>query len=52
LQIRAGLPDHKPSILQDYELIRPMEIGEIIEAPLALARAAGWQRPRSIRWRQ
>jgi len=40
LRIRAGLPDHKPSMLQDYELHRPMELAEILEAPLAFARAA------------
>ncbi|MGA2290717.1 MAG: 2-dehydropantoate 2-reductase [Bradyrhizobium sp.] len=45
LKIRAGLPDHKPSILQDYERRRPMEIGEIIEAPLAFARAAAVATP-------
>jgi 2-dehydropantoate 2-reductase len=45
LKIRAGLPDHKPSILQDYELRRPMEIGEIIEAPLAFARTAAVATP-------
>jgi 2-dehydropantoate 2-reductase len=35
----AGLLDHKPSLLQDYERRRPMEVAEIIEAPLAFARA-------------
>jgi 2-dehydropantoate 2-reductase len=30
---------HKPSLLQDYEQQRPMEIGEILLAPLAFARA-------------
>ncbi|MGE0873851.1 MAG: ketopantoate reductase family protein [Burkholderiales bacterium] len=31
---------HKPSILQDYELGRPMEVEAILKAPLAFARAA------------
>jgi len=35
----AGLLDHKPSLLQDYEQRRPMEIAEIVEAPVAFARA-------------
>jgi 2-dehydropantoate 2-reductase len=30
---------HKPSLLQDYERRRPMEIGEILLAPVAFARA-------------
>jgi 2-dehydropantoate 2-reductase len=34
-------PHHKPSILQDYERRRPMEIEAILKAPLAFARAAG-----------
>ena len=41
----AQIPDHKPSILQDYELGRPMEIDEIIRAPQAFARAAGLETP-------
>ena len=32
--------DHKPSILQDYEHGRPMEIAEMVLAPLAFARSA------------
>jgi 2-dehydropantoate 2-reductase len=36
----ARLLDHKASILQDYEQGRPMEIAEIVLAPLAFARAA------------
>ena len=31
--------DHKPSILQDLELGRPMEIDGMFDAPLALAQA-------------
>lgn len=34
-------PQHKPSILQDYERRRPMEIEAILKTPLAFARAAG-----------
>ncbi len=37
--------DHKPSILQDLELGRPMEIDGIFDAPLELARAAGVATP-------
>ena len=37
--------DHKPSILQDLELGRPMEIDGIFDAPLALAHIAGVQAP-------
>ena len=38
-------PDHRPSILQDYELGRPMEIEAIVRAPLAFARSAGIPTP-------
>jgi 2-dehydropantoate 2-reductase len=38
-------PDHKPSILQDYELGRPMEIDTLVRAPAAFARAAGLPTP-------
>ncbi|MGQ0510719.1 MAG: ketopantoate reductase family protein [Betaproteobacteria bacterium] len=34
-------PQHKPSIFQDYERRRPMEIEAILKMPLAFARAAG-----------
>ncbi len=37
--------DHKPSILQDLELGRPMEIDGMFDAPLALARMAGVEVP-------
>jgi 2-dehydropantoate 2-reductase len=38
---RSGpAPDHKPSILQDYELGRVMEIDVLVRAPAAFARAA------------
>jgi 2-dehydropantoate 2-reductase len=43
---RSGpAPDHKPSILQDYELGRPMEIDVLVRAPAAFARAAGLSTP-------
>jgi 2-dehydropantoate 2-reductase len=38
-------PDHKPSILQDYELGRAMEIDVLVRAPAAFARAAGLSTP-------
>jgi 2-dehydropantoate 2-reductase len=38
-------PDHRPSILQDYELGRPMEIEAIVRAPVAFARSAGLDTP-------
>jgi 2-dehydropantoate 2-reductase len=37
--------DHKPSILQDLELGRPMEIDGMFDAPLALAHMAGVEVP-------
>lgn len=37
--------DHKPSILQDLELGRPMEVDGMFDAPLALARLAGVETP-------
>lgn len=36
---------HKPSILQDLEALRPMEIDGMFDAPLALARMAGVATP-------
>lgn len=41
----SGLHGHKPSMLQDYERGRPMEIEAQLMAPLALARAAGVATP-------
>jgi 2-dehydropantoate 2-reductase len=38
-------PEHKPSILQDYELGRAMEIDVLVKAPAAFARAAGLSTP-------
>jgi 2-dehydropantoate 2-reductase len=35
----SRLLDHKPSLLQDYEQSRPMEVAEIILAPVAFARS-------------
>jgi 2-dehydropantoate 2-reductase len=37
--------DHRPSILQDYDLGRPMEIESIVRAPVAFARNAGIDTP-------
>ncbi len=37
--------NHKPSMLQDYELGRQMEIEAIVMAPLAFARSAGVETP-------
>jgi 2-dehydropantoate 2-reductase len=37
--------DHRPSILQDYDLGRPMEIESIVRAPVAFARSAGVPTP-------
>jgi len=43
---RSGpAPDHKPAILQDYELGRAMEIDVLVRAPAAFARAAGLSTP-------
>jgi 2-dehydropantoate 2-reductase len=36
---------HKPSMLQDFEADRPMEIGEMVAAPVAFARAASLDTP-------
>jgi 2-dehydropantoate 2-reductase len=45
-QISAGQAmQHKPSILQDLELGRPMEIDGIFDSPLELARMAGVETP-------
>jgi 2-dehydropantoate 2-reductase len=38
-------PDHRPSILQDYEGGRPMEVEAIVRAPLAFGRSAGIDTP-------
>ncbi len=38
-------PNHKPSILQDYEIGRAMEIDALVRAPAAFARAAGLSTP-------
>jgi len=38
-------PNHKPSLLQDYERGRPMEIDALVRAPAAFARAAGLSTP-------
>ena len=44
-QQSAGSMQHKPSMLQDYELGRPMEIEAILAMPCAFARAAGVDAP-------
>jgi 2-dehydropantoate 2-reductase len=41
----SGAISHKPSMLQDYERGRPMEIEALLVAPLAFARAAGVAAP-------
>ncbi len=41
----AGRIEHKPSMVQDYELGRPMEIEAQLAMPLAFARAAGVATP-------
>lgn len=43
---RSGsAPNHKPSLLQDYELGRAMEIDVLVRAPQAFARTAGLSTP-------
>ena len=43
---RSGpAPNHKPSLLQDYELGRAMEIDVLVKAPQAFARTAGLSTP-------
>ncbi len=44
-RVAAGNMAHKPSILQDLELGRPMEIDALFEAPLQLARLTGTPTP-------
>lgn len=41
----SGSTAHKPSMLQDYESGRPMEVEAILAAPCAFARAAGVEAP-------
>ena len=41
----GAAPEHKPSLLQDYELGRAMEIDVLVRAPAAFARAAGLSTP-------
>jgi 2-dehydropantoate 2-reductase len=41
----GAAPEHKPSILQDYERGRPMEIDALVRAPAVFARAAGLATP-------
>jgi 2-dehydropantoate 2-reductase len=43
---RSGpAPDHKPSLLQDFERGRPMEIDTLVRAPAAFARSASLSTP-------
>jgi 2-dehydropantoate 2-reductase len=43
---RSGAaPNHRPSLLQDYERGRPMEIDALVRAPQAFARIAGLSTP-------
>jgi len=43
---RSGpAPNHKPSLLQDYELGRAMEIDVLVRAPQTFARTAGLSTP-------
>ena len=42
---RQTATEHKPSMLQDLELGRPMEIDGLLDAPLVLARLAGVATP-------
>jgi 2-dehydropantoate 2-reductase len=37
--------DHRPSILQDYDLGRPMEVEAMVRAPVAFARSADVETP-------
>jgi 2-dehydropantoate 2-reductase len=41
----SGAISHKPSLLQDYERGRPMEVEALLVAPLQFARAAGVPAP-------
>ena len=41
----AGATAHKPSMLQDYERGRPMEVDAILAVPCAFARAVGVAAP-------
>lgn len=42
---RSQAPDHKPSLLQDFELGRPVELDALVRGPQAFARAAGLETP-------
>jgi len=44
-QQSSGALAHKPSMLQDYELGRPMEVEAMLAMPCAFARAAGVEAP-------
>ena len=44
-RVASASMQHKPSILQDLELGRPMEIDTLFALPLKLARLAGVETP-------
>ncbi len=44
-QVAQATMAHKPSILQDFELGRPMEVDSLFTLPLRLARIAGVETP-------
>ncbi len=50
-RLLAGLLDHKPSLLQDYEKRRSMEVAKIVEAALPSRAPRACQRPRWTPWR-
>lgn len=43
--VRPNAPDHKPSVLQDYERGRPLELDALLLTPLDFARTAGLETP-------
>jgi 2-dehydropantoate 2-reductase len=45
-QVRRGVQHHLPSIRQDFERGRPLELASQLLLPLAFARAAGLETPR------
>ena len=42
---KGAAPNHRPSLLQDYERGRPMEIDALVRGPQAFARSAGLSTP-------
>jgi 2-dehydropantoate 2-reductase len=45
LALQSRLLAHRPSLLQDFEAGRAMELASIVQAPLAFARSAGVDTP-------